>query len=71
MVKNGASSQKINYIDILLEILNLEGRRNRCIGSTVTAIWLNGWNLHTGGVASRRVPCRVKACFSFNWPHGW
>ena len=50
-VKNGASSHKINYIDIFLEILNLEGHQNRCIGSKVTAILLNGWILPTGGAA--------------------
>ena len=55
MVKNGASSHKTNYIDILSEILNLEGHLNRCIGSKVTAILLNGWILPTGGVASGRV----------------
>ena len=41
-VKNGASSHKSNYIDIVSEILNLE----------VTAILLNGLILPTGGVAS-------------------
>ena len=55
MVKNGASSHKTNYIDILSEILNLEGHLNQCIGSKVTAISLNGWILPTGGVASGRV----------------
>ena len=47
-----ASSHKTNYIDIFSEILNLEGHLNRCIGSKVTGILLNGWNLPTGGVAS-------------------
>ena len=39
---------------MLSEILNLEGHLNRCIGSKVTAILLNGWILPTGGVASGR-----------------
>ena len=54
-VKNGASSHKTKYINILLEIINLEGHQNCCIGSKVTAILLNGWILPTGGVASGRV----------------
>ena len=33
-------------------MLNLEGHLNRCIGSKVTAILLNGYILPTGGVAS-------------------
>ena len=37
MVTNGASSRKTNYIDILSEILNLEGHLNHSIGSKVTA----------------------------------
>ena len=40
-VKNGASSNKTNYIDIFSEILNPEGHQNCCIGSKVTAILLN------------------------------
>ena len=40
---------------ILTEILNLEGHPNCCISSKVTAIWLNGWILPTGGVPSGRV----------------
>ena len=55
MVKNGASSHKTNYIDIFSDILNPEGHQNRCIGSKVTAILLNGWNLPTGGASSGRV----------------
>ena len=54
-VKNGASSHKTNYIEILSEILNLEGHLNRYIGSKVTAILLNGLILPTAGVASGRV----------------
>ena len=41
--KDGASSHKTNCIDISLEILNLEVHQNCCIGSKVTAIFLNGW----------------------------
>ena len=43
------------YIDTFSDISNPEGHLNRCIGSKVTAILLNGWNLPTGGVASGRV----------------
>ena len=50
--KHGASSHKTYYIDIFSEILNLEGHQNRCIGSKVTAILMNGWILPTDGVAS-------------------
>ena len=39
-VGNGASSHKIDYIAIFLEILNPEGHQNRIIGSRVTAILL-------------------------------
>ena len=38
MVLNGASRYKTNYIDILPEILNLEGHQNCCIILKVTAI---------------------------------
>ena len=41
-VKNGASSHKTNYIGIFSEILNPEGHQNRCIGSKVMVILLNG-----------------------------
>ena len=51
-VRNGASSHKTTYIDIFSEILNLEGHLNCCISSKVTAIFLNGWILPAGGVAS-------------------
>ena len=54
-VNNGAFSHETNYINIFSEILNLEGHLNRCIDSKVTAIWLNGWILPTGGVALGRV----------------
>ena len=40
---------------MLTEILNIEEHPNRCIVSKVTAIWLNGWILPTGGVASGSV----------------
>jgi hypothetical protein len=48
-VKNGASSYKTNYNNILSQTLI------HCLGSTVTAILLNEWILPTGGVASGRV----------------
>jgi hypothetical protein len=50
-VKNVASSHKTNYIDIL----NLDGHLNCCIGLKVKAILLNWWILPTGGVALGRV----------------
>ena len=56
MVKNCASSDKTNYIDMLPEILNLEGHQNRCIGSKGTAVMLMGQfcllvELHPEGAA--------------------
>ena len=39
-VGNGASSHKTHYI--FSEILSLKWHLNRCIGSKVTPIWLNG-----------------------------
>ena len=55
MVADGAFSHKINCFPYFEEILNLEGHLNRFIGSTVTAILVNGWILPSGGVASGRV----------------
>ena len=56
MVQSGPNvtfSNKMTYIDILfLEIPNPEWHQNCCIGSKVTAIFLNGWILLTGGVGS-------------------
>ena len=55
-----------NYIDIVLEILNLEGHPNRCIGSKVTKFILRGWVLPTGGVAlgrGLRLQPAQQACF--------
>ena len=49
MVEDGASSQKIDYVTICFEILNLEGNLLRITGSKVTAILLNGWILPLGG----------------------
>ena len=51
MVKNGDSSHKIYYTDMLSEILNPEGHQNCCI----TTILLNVWILPTGAVSSARV----------------
>ena len=61
MGKNGASSLKTNYIDILSDILNPEGHQNHCIGSKVTVILMNGWILPTGGASSGRV-CACSLC---------
>ena len=42
VVKDGAFSRKIDYVLIFRELLNLEVHLNRCIGSKVTAILVNG-----------------------------
>ena len=42
IVRNGASSHKIDYITIFLENINPEGHQNRNTGSRVTAIVLIG-----------------------------
>ena len=55
MVGDGASSHKIDYISIFLEIINLQGHQNRNTGSRVTAILLNGWTLPIGEAALGRV----------------
>ena len=55
MVEIGASSHKINYIEIFSEILNPEAHQNCYISSNVPAILLNGWILSISGVASGRV----------------
>ena len=54
-VKNGASSHKTNYVEILSDILNPEWHQNRFIGSKVTVILLKGWILPIGGAASGMV----------------
>ena len=46
---------KQTMLTFFLEVLNLEEHLNRCIGSKVTAIMLNGLILPSGGVASGRV----------------
>ena len=55
MVGEWASSHKIDYVNKLLEILNLEGHQNHVTGSRVTAIFLNGWTLSIGEAALGRV----------------
>ena len=42
-------------LKMLPEILNLEGHQNRCIGSKVPTILLNGWMFPTGGASLGRV----------------
>ena len=64
--------KQTEYIDILSEILNFEGHLNRCIGSIVTAILLNGWIFPTGGVAlgtmmSETIFCRTQEGPSYTW----
>ena len=55
MVGDGASSHKIDYVERVWNILNLEGHQNRITGSRVMAVLLNWWNLPIGEVASGRV----------------
>ena len=43
----------VNYVDIFSEIINLKGHLNCCIGSKVTAIFVNGVILPSGGFAYR------------------
>ena len=59
MVRNGAFSYKIDYITIILEILNPEGHQNCINGSSVTAILLNECIFPIGksGEASRWRVC--------------
>ena len=60
---------KQKYIDILSEILNLEGHLNRCIGSKFTAIMLNWWILPTDRAASGRVcACSLRSRLVLNRP---
>ena len=67
MVEHGAFSHKIDYVTIFMEILN----QNYITRLKVTAIWLNGWILHIGGVALGRVCAQPakQACFLFNIRH--
>ena len=72
---DGAFSHKIDYILILMKILNPEGHPNRITGSKVTAILLNGWILPIGGASSGRVcaagllSTRIQHCLK-NSPQG-
>ena len=52
MVEDGALSNKVDYVTIFWEILNLEGHPNRITDSRVTAILLDGWISHIGGASS-------------------
>ena len=55
MARDGAFSNKIDYVTICEQILNLEGHPNRITGSKVISILLNGWIWPIGGDASGRV----------------
>ena len=48
-----ASNHKIDYITQVKGILNLKENFNCIIGIKVTAIFLEGWILLNGGVASK------------------
>ena len=52
MVEDGAFNHKIDYVTIVLEILNLEGHLNRITRSRVMAILLNVWILPIGGASA-------------------
>ena len=52
MVRDGAFSHKIDCVKTSLKTLNLKGHQNSIIDSKVTVIFLNGWVLPIGGVAS-------------------
>ena len=47
MVGNGAFSNKIDYVTLFKDILNLKG--HRITGSRVLVILLNGWSFSGGG----------------------
>ena len=51
MIRDGASTHKIDYIEKFKENINLKGHQNRNIGSNVTAILLKGGILHQEGSA--------------------
>ena len=53
-VADGAFSHKIDYVTVLLKILNPEEHLNRVTGSKVTEILLNGWILPICGASSGR-----------------
>ena len=55
MVKDGAFSNKIDYVKICKEILNCEVYLNCLIGSKVTAILVNKGVLPSGGASLGRV----------------
>ena len=52
---DGPLNHKIHNVRKFYRILNLEVHPNRITGLRVTAIMLNGWSLHIGGVALGRV----------------
>ena len=43
MVRDRASSYKIDYVIVIKSFLNLKGHQNPISGSKVTAILLKGW----------------------------
>ena len=67
---DGAYSNKMDYITIFLEILNLEGHQNRITGSKVMAILLNGWLFtYWGSFVGKglRLQPAQQACFKQPW----
>ena len=49
---DGAFSQKIDYVTLLWDFLNIEGHPHRITGSRVMAILLNGCILAIGGASA-------------------
>ena len=49
--EDGAFSHKVDFVTIVLEVLNLKGHPYRITGSIVTAILLNEWSFICGGSA--------------------
>ena len=66
MVRNGAFGHKVDCLNILKDIFNLEGHQNSITGSRVTVILLNGWTFPIGqsGEASW-----WRVCYQRGLPH--
>ena len=77
MVEDMAFSHKIDYVTIVLEILNPEGHLNPSTGSKCMAYLLNGWIFPIGGASAgkglRLLVLNVLRClfyfFLYLWHH--